>query len=84
MIYLIVYEGAQQECMKKQQGYDDGLKKELDRHEIGELYEKFHNAKVKVNILWTLDDELIKFCNLNPIEKKLYEIAKRQQSGSWY
>ena len=77
-------EGAQQERMNKQQGDVDGLKKELDRHEIGELYEKLHKAKVNVNILWTLEDELLKFCDLNPIEKKLYETAKKKQSGSWY
>jgi len=60
---------------------DEELKKELERNGIGALYSKLHTAQVDINILWNLNDELIKLCNLTPIEKLKYETAKDKRSG---
>ena len=80
-IDLIWFEGEEQEGSALSD--DENLKKELARHGIGALYSKLHNAQVDVNILWSLDDELIKLCNLTPIEKLKYETAKGKRSGDW-
>ena len=61
---------------------DEELKKELERNGIGALYSKLHKAQVDANILWSLDDESIKLCNLTPIEILKYNTAKEKRLGN--
>ena len=50
------------------------------------LYEKFHGAGITSDIIWDLDDDILKDCELTKIEKLRYQKAaakfKEQNSNN--
>ena len=48
---------------------------------IGDLFGKFQGKGVTVDVIWKLPDELLNFLELNPMEKFIYENAKKKYAN---
>ena len=51
------------------------LMDELKTLKLDILYEKFHGAGITSDIIWDLDDDILKDCELTKIEKLRYQKA---------
>ena len=51
------------------------LMDKLREFKLEVLYEKFHQAGVTPDIIWVLDDDILRDCQLTKIEKLRYKTA---------
>ena len=61
---------------------NEKLRIELEKHGIGRLFPKLSKAGVTPSILWDLDEDAIKQCQLDAIENIQYKKALKDKSGN--
>ena len=56
----------------------DELFELMQKYRIEDLYDKFNENKVTVDVIWKLDDVIINDMNFNALQKLKYKTAKEK------